>query len=694
LNTPAPPLQGLLVVEHGDRLGAAVCGSILAHLGAEVVVLEHTAPPTDHKWVNRAAAVMGKRSLAPRADETEAVARLCACADIVILSGDLAPAPKAVHAWQIVCNITAFGQDGPYAGMPYSDTLLQALAGIADTTGDPGAPPSLIGLPFCEVSAGVYAAAAVLVALRVRRLQGMGQRIDVALYDCAIAALSTFLPFHAAGKPVSRSGNRHSLAAPWNAYQAKDGWVLICTATDEQWKRLCTLIGEVELALKPGYVTNAERIGKRAEVDAVISRWTATQTVNDCIERLAAIDIACGPILPLAQLEGEANLVLRQMIWRSDGVTLPGSPLAASLPLSEKRLRLPVRDEFRADLSTRMERKTLPALAQRSAGSPLANLTVLEIGQYTTAPLVGRQLGMLGAQVYKIEPPGGEGSRAWPPVQGDRGYFFAMSNNDKRSLELNLQDTTQRELFVKLLNTADVLVENLKPGSLARLGFGVSELHAINPRLIYCGISGFGARSIFPGRPAFDTVVQAMSGMMDVTRSLGAPVKAGISAADIVGGEYGLLAILAALELREQSGHGMAIDISMQDAAVSATTSLWNRITPVANAHFVRCANGYVCMECAAVPSALAAQAVTQTRDAIVASAQAAGLAAAPVLTVSEAANSAQTRARGLIVELKGDDGRVWPIVTSAIRLSRTPAVIHSAIGDLGEANARFGLQR
>jgi crotonobetainyl-CoA:carnitine CoA-transferase CaiB-like acyl-CoA transferase len=711
---PTPPLAGLLVVEHGERLGAAVCGSLLAQLGAEVAIVERSHAPARHKWTNRALSVLGKRSVLARAGDTGDDAfldKLLRAADIVLMSSDVSaggryqPAPE-----QIVCDITAFGASGPLSGRPYSDALVQAVSGLADTTGDPDAGPSLIGFPFCEVSAGVYAAAATLVAQRVRRTRGFGQFIDIALFDCAVGALSTFLPFHAVGKAATRAGNRHSLAAPWNAYRASNGWVLICTATDDQWRRLCDLIGQPALARGAGFATNSERISRRGEVDAILQRWTATLTVEQCIERLTANDIACGPILALSQLAAEPNLLHRNMVQRvfdptgNGEITLPGSPLAVSLPTATDDSRIPAPDEHRAFLNTLIASRKPKPLAQRGADQamPLAGIRVIEIGQYTTAPLVGRQLGALGAEVFKIEPPGGEGSRTWPPAQGNRGYFFAFSNNDKRSLELDLRNKDHRASFTALLKTADVLVENLKPGSLARLGFGPQEFFEINPRLVYCGISGFGASSIYPGRPAFDTVVQAMSGFMDVTHANGVPMKAGISAADIVGGEFGLLSILAALELRDQTNRGPMLDISMQDAAVSATASLWHGKSPGPRAVLARCADGFVCIESAEgrvdsvlgrlgqTPSAVA----HLTREALVGIALQGGMLAAPVCSVSEVARSAQAIARQLIVEKFSEDGRKWPLLSSPLRLSLTPPQVKRAIGELGEANAELQLAK
>ncbi len=708
----AAPLEGVFVVEYGERLGTTVCGSLLAQLGAEVALIERARAAADHASASRACNALGKRSVVIQAGapaDEELLAQLMHAADIVLMSSDVSPAPGYARlAHQIVCDVTAFGATGPLAGMPLADALVQALSGLADTTGDPDGPPTLIGLPFCEISAGIYAAAATLIAHRVRRTRGHGQSIDVALFDCAVSALSTFLPFHMVGKRVTRAGNRHSLAAPWNAYRARDGWVLICTATDEQWRRLCKLIGRTELALAPGYTTNAERVAKRAEVDDVVQQWTTKLTVQECIERLSGIDIACGPILTLEQLAAEPNLAHRKTVRKvfdrttKTELALPASPLTWCWPALESAWRLPVPGEDRqylADLAAHRKRAASRAMQQAEGQLPLAGLRVIEIGQYTTAPLVARQLGAFGAEVFKIEPPGGEAARAWPPTQGDCGYFFVFSNSDKKSLELDLRREADREHFRALLRTADVLVENLKPGSLARLGFGPEELLGINSRLIYCGISGFGADSAYPGRPAFDTVVQAMSGFMDLTRTGGAPVKAGISAADIVGGEFGLLAILGALEMRDRCNQGQVLDISMQDAAVWATAARWNAKPASAEARFVRCADGYACIEGPRdVNAALglkddgASAASTLTREALLERARRAGIPAAAVCTVSQVAESSQTAARELILRRAASDGRTWPLLNSPMRLERTPAQVKRPIGELGEANAELRL--
>ncbi|MGH8636736.1 MAG: CoA transferase, partial [Burkholderiales bacterium] len=245
-----------------------------------------------------------------------------------------------------------------------------------------------------------------------------------------------------------------------------------------------------------------------------------------------------------------------------------------------------------------------------------------------------------------------------------------------------------RKHFASLLRGADVLVENLKPGSLDKLGFDAVERARINPALVYCAISGFGADSAYPGRPAFDTVIQAMSGIMDSIRVNGVPQKTGISFADILGGLFALIATLSALVARNMSGAGDAIDISMQDAAAWITQ--WQRagVDASRGARVVRCADGYVAVDDGhgiAVPASAAAG---MTRSALVERLARQNVAAAPIRTVSEVAESEQVRSRNLLLHAHDSAGREWPIFTCPIRLALTPARARTAIGPLGEANA------
>jgi CoA-transferase family III len=183
----ATPLHHLLVAEVGERIAVGACGSLLAQLGAEVALVEPRQSRATHKWRSRALVAAGKRSLTVEADsaaDAERLNQLLHSADIVLLSGDVTITPE--REWrhdQIVCDITAFGDSGPLSGLAYSDAMVQAVSGILDTTGNPAAPPAPVGFPILEFCAGIYAAAAVIVALRVRRLpraQGRPSPADAA----------------------------------------------------------------------------------------------------------------------------------------------------------------------------------------------------------------------------------------------------------------------------------------------------------------------------------------------------------------------------------------------------------------------------------------------------------------------------------------------------------------------------------
>lgn len=652
----AKPLAGITVVELGERIAAGACGTVLAALGARVTLIEPAAAG-GNKWVDRAVVCHGKTLR--RADAQ--LADLLASADVVIASSDsgVAALPKyARPLQQIVCDVTAFGGSGPLAGVAHPDAFIQALSGLADTTGEPDAPPLFMGFPVTEGVAGLYAAAGVVAALIARARGTPGQDIEIALYDCAFSTLTTFLPFHFIGKPVTRSGNKHVLAAPWNAYKAQDGWLLVCTGTNDQWRKLCGVMARADLAADAGLNTVPERVARRHEVDGAVAQWVAGKSAAACSAALAAQGIAAGPIIAAHELNAQENILHRRML--RDAV----------LPSAVKFM--PRTDQHKSS-----------AVEIDHAAKPLAGRSVLEIGQFTTAPFVARLLGALGAEVLKIESPDGDASRAWPPQQDGQGYFFTLSNADKRSLRLDLRNEKDRATFDALLAKADVLVENLKPGSLARLGMSSAELRKSNPDLVYCAISGYGAESAYPGRPAFDTVVQAMCGIMDLIRSNGVPQKAGISLADILGGLFALIGTLSALYARGAGNGAEHIDIAMQDAGAWVTQWAWRAPFPLESYVTLKCSDGYI----VAAAAASSVQTHGLARAEAVNTLQAQGIASVPVQSVKEAAEHAQTTARALITRATDSAGRVWPLLCCPVRLSATPARVCKAIGPLGEAN-------
>jgi crotonobetainyl-CoA:carnitine CoA-transferase CaiB-like acyl-CoA transferase len=319
---------------------------------------------------------------------------------------------------------------------------------------------------------------------------------------------------------------------------------------------------------------------------------------------------------------------------------------------------------------------------------PLAGLRVLEIGHYTTAPLAARHLANLGAEVVKIEPLEGEAVRGWPPAKNGTGYFFAFTNADKRTLVLNLETSEGTTVLKDLIARSDILIENLKPGALAKRGFSTEDMAHINPRLIYCAVSGFGADTIYGGRPAYDTVIQAMSGIMDLTRAGDVPVKSGISSADLMGAEMALVAILAAVEARDQTGLGQTIDMSMQDVGSWLTMTLWNGDESAPRPTVLRANDGFVVVEDGGPVGSQSAiapkRAAELSREELVEVLRGAGLLAAPILSAAEMLASDQTRVRGLVFHAKDMAGEKWPLLASPLRLKGTPPVVRRLMGPLG----------
>ncbi|HVH80255.1 MAG TPA: CaiB/BaiF CoA-transferase family protein [Stellaceae bacterium] len=201
---------------------------------------------------------------------------------------------------------------------------------------------------------------------------------------------------------------------------------------------------------------------------------------------------------------------------------------------------------------------------------PLAGIKVIDLTRVLAGPFATQSLGDLGAEVLKIEPPGkGDETRHFPPFVDGESHYFLGINRNKKSLVVDLQQERGKEILRRLVAKADILVENYRPGVMDRLGLGYKALAEINPRLIYCAISGFGLSGPLRDKPSFDIVTQALSGALSINGERGhMPVKLGIPLGDMVGGVFGPQAILAALYERTHTGKGRLIDISLHDGLI------------------------------------------------------------------------------------------------------------------------------
>lgn len=380
-------------------------------------------------------------------------------------------------------------------------------------------------------------------------------------------------------------------------------------------------------------------------------------------------------------------------------------------------------------------------LTATSAQGPLTGLLVADFSRVLAGPFATMMLADLGARVVKVERPGrGDDSRSYGPFLHGRSLYFARVNRGKESVALDLKDPADRAVARTLATEADVLVENYRPGVMERLGLGPAALLTASPGLVYCSISGFGHTGPWSQRPAYDAVVQGMSGIMTITGPEGgAPVKPGVPVADLSAGLYAFGGITSALLGRSVTGRGTHLDIAMYDATVSllegaALSYLACGQDPqsIGNAHFTiapfdtfACADRDITV-CAANDALFAElvralgvpgladdqrfasnadrharrtelksemEAVLRTRPAEhwLAELDLAGVPSGPISTVAEAVDSEQAQARRMVVDAGGLPGPGNPVKASAYDdpVVRRPA---PALDEHGAAvRAEFG---
>jgi len=352
----AAPLEGLKVVELARILAGPWAGQVLADLGAEVIKVESPegddtrrwGPPFIERGDDRSAAYFhscnrGKKSVAAdfRTPEGQALVRdLVAGADIVIENFKLGGLAKygldydslsAINPRLIYCSITGFGQTGPYAHRAGYDFIIQGMSGLMSITGEPDGQPQKAGVAVTDIFTGVYAATAILAALHQRGQTGRGQQIDMALLDVATAITANqAMNYFATGTPPGRMGNAHVNLAPYQVFDCADGFIIIATGNDAQYRRLCALLGLPEMAEAPEYLTNADRIANRDEMTALLTEATRRFAKADLLAACETQGVPAGPINDMAEVFADPQIEARGMRVDLDGVPGLRSPFLFS----------------------------------------------------------------------------------------------------------------------------------------------------------------------------------------------------------------------------------------------------------------------------------------------------------------------------------------------------------------------------
>jgi crotonobetainyl-CoA:carnitine CoA-transferase CaiB-like acyl-CoA transferase len=336
------PLDGLRVLELARILAGPWAGQILADLGADVIKVERKGPGDDTRgWgppfveavggghlgsayfhsTNR-----GKRSIEldfESKDGQRIVTKLAARSDILIENFKVGGLAKfgldyatlsKVNPRLIYCSVTGFGQDGPYAARAGYDLMAQGMGGIMDITGTADGEPTRAGVPVADIFTGVYSVIGVLAGIIQRERTGRGCLVDTSLLDSQVGVLANqALNYLVSGKVPERIGNAHPNIVPYQVFPVADGHIIVAVGNDGQFAKFCGVIGEPGLAKDPAYLTNADRLGRRAELVAKLSALTGKVSQADLLAGLEAVGVPSGPINRLDQVFSDAQVIHRGM---------------------------------------------------------------------------------------------------------------------------------------------------------------------------------------------------------------------------------------------------------------------------------------------------------------------------------------------------------------------------------------------
>ncbi len=522
----------------------------------------------------------------------------------------------AINPGIVYCALKGF-LGGPYEHRPALDAVAQYQAGLAYMTGPLGHPLPA-GAAVIDIMGGMFGVIAIQAALSERRRTGRGQLIKAALFETAAFLVGQHMASEAAsGKPPLPMSVKKIKGGAWAIYETfptADGEkIFIGLTSDNHWRGFWEHFERPEMIEDQRYATNQLRVAERETTLPLVTEILARHSLAELIELCDRINVPFAPVArpgdlfddpqlgahgrmlriqfpggksapmpPLPMEVGTHRLGLRRQAPEvgqhsreilaelglgageiddlgKRGVVLWPGLVAPPHTAPESPAASPAAIKAAAPAATPSAPSPAPspgASREEASPLPLAGIRVLEFCHTIMGPSAGVQLADLGADVIKVEAMTGS----------DRlrhlGGASLIWNRNKRSMAVDLKSAGGRALIHRLAEGTDVLVENYGPGTLDRLGYGYAELSAINPRIVFCALKGF-LSGPYEHRPALDEVVQYMAGLAYMTGLPDAPTRVGASVIDIMGGMFGIIAVLTALAERERTGQGQLVKSSL-----------------------------------------------------------------------------------------------------------------------------------
>ena len=383
------PLEGVRVLDLTRALAGPYCTMMLGDLGADVIKVERPGRGDDSRgWgppfagepygpypgesayfiaVNR-----NKRSLTANLKSPEGqqvMRRLAGVSDILVenfragVLDRMGLGYEELHGLNprlVYCSISGYGRTGPYAERPGYDVIIQAEGGMMAITGPEEGPPSRVGVPIVDITAGMFAATAVLAALRARDLTGEGQLVDVSLLDTQVALLANVASnYLVGGAEPRRLGNAHPNIAPYEAFPARDRWFALAAANERQWAALCDVIGRPELKDDPRFATNGARVSNRSELVTVLNDVFAGRDADEWLPDLREAGLPCGPINTVPDVFDHPQAQARDLALETEHPTagpvrLTGFPYKLSQTPAEVRQPPPLLGQHTEEVLTEL----------------------------------------------------------------------------------------------------------------------------------------------------------------------------------------------------------------------------------------------------------------------------------------------------------------------------------------------------
>jgi crotonobetainyl-CoA:carnitine CoA-transferase CaiB-like acyl-CoA transferase len=545
-------LAGLRVVQLGRGLAAAVCGRLLADVGAEVVCIGPEAPTHLAAYLNHRKRLVSNDEAARDAIATaELVVAEGRPRDLLALQYD-ADSLGQVNPTAVLVLISPFGQRGPKTDDPATDLTLFFASGIARLlTGQVDDLAEAPIRPVGEQSAFIGGLAAACAGMHAVVSGKPGVVIDVSIHEAlATMAIGDLARVGLGGKTAPRKRVADGNGATVTILPADDGYVAISPREERQWAAWLTVMGSPDWGRHPRFATKPDRVANWDALHALMSAWSRHHSKQWIADAAQAAHVPSFPLRePAEQLESPQ--LEHRNFWRA--IEVIGRRVKAPAPPFAVQIAKPVAGATRSDAGGPL---------------PLSGVRVLDFSWVIAGPTTTRYLAAMGAEVIKVEAPG----------RGDPGrasQLHAVLGQAKRGIVLNLKHPEAVAVARALAAQSDVVIENFATGVMDRLGLGAEPLSALNPALLYVSASGLGRTGPEARAVAYGTLLQCYAGFAGLNRHPGIPPRVGFAWLDPMCGLMLAFIVAAALSHRQRTGGAARIDFSMIEAL------LWTMAEPL-----------------------------------------------------------------------------------------------------------------